>query len=133
MQRRHRNAAAGGSLSGRQFLRHPARPFTSTMVEVVALNIVSRKQGIGMATLELGGTWKGLWISGLLGRFVLLCLGVWLHAADTLVTATVTPAIVDEIGGIAYVRWTSFLYQIGAIVGGGSNALRCRPGRVEHV
>jgi hypothetical protein len=82
------------------------------------LNIVSRKQGIGMATLELGGAWKGLWISGLLGRFVLLCLGVWLHAADTLVTATVTPAIVDEIGGIAYVSWTILLYQIGAIVAG---------------
>ena len=97
------------------------------------MNIVSRKQGIGMATLELGGTWKGLWISGLLGRFVLLCLGVWLHAADTLVTATVTPAIVDEIGGIAYVSWTILLYQIGAIVAGAATALLCRRVGVKRV
>ena len=97
------------------------------------MNIVSRKQGIGMATLELGGAWKGLWISGLLGRFVLLCLGVWLHAADTLVTATVTPAIVDEIGGIAYVSWTILLYQIGAIVAGDATALLCRRVGVKRV
>ena len=86
-----------------------------------------------MATLELGGSWKGLWISGLLGRFVLLCLGVWLHAADTLVTATVTPAIVDEIGGIAYVSWTILLYQIGAIVAGAATALLCRRVGVKRV
>jgi MFS family permease len=86
-----------------------------------------------MATLELGGTWKGLWISGLLGRFVLLCLGVWLHAADSLVTATVTPAIVDEIGGVAYVSWTILLYQIGAIVAGAATALLCQRVGVKRV
>src|SRR5260370_15497949 len=64
-------------------------------------------------------------MSALLGRFVLLCLGVWLQAADTLVTATVTPAIVDEIGGIAYVSWTILLYQIGAIGAGAATALLC--------
>src|SRR6516225_2822094 len=63
---------------------------------------------------------------GELGRFVVLCLGVWLHAADSLVTATVVPAMVAEIGGIAYVGWTISLYQIGAVVAGAATAMLCR-------
>ncbi len=64
-----------------------------------------------------------MWASGLLGRFVLLCTGVWLHAADSLVTATLVPAIVDDIGGIAYVGWLVSLYQIGAIIAGAATAM----------
>jgi len=45
--------------------------------------------------------WRELGESGRLPQFVLLCLGVWLHAADTLVTATIRPAVVADIGGIA--------------------------------
>jgi MFS family permease len=86
-----------------------------------------------MTTLEQSGAWRGLWMSGLLGRFLLLCMGVWLHAADSLVTATVTPAVVDEIGGIAYVSWTIALYQIGAIIAGAATALLCRRAGVKRV
>jgi len=42
-----------------------------------------------------GGLERPVDVGPCLAVFVLLCLGVWLHAADTLVTATVTPAIVD--------------------------------------
>jgi MFS family permease len=62
----------------------------------------------------------------MLGRFLLLCLGVWLHAADTLVTATITPSIVDEIGGVAYVSWMISLYQVGAIIAGAASAVLCQ-------
>ena len=31
----------------------------------------------------------------------MLCLGVWLHAADSLLAATVMPSAVAEIGGLA--------------------------------
>src|SRR5207245_155437 len=65
--------------------------------------------------------------------FVLLCLGVWLHAADALVTATVVPAIIDDIGGIAYVGWTISLYQIGAIVAGATTAMLCRRVDIKRV
>ena len=41
---------------------------------------------------------------------------VWLHAADSLVTATIAPAIVDDLDGVAYINWTISLYQVGAIV-----------------
>jgi MFS family permease len=72
------------------------------------------------------GTWRALWSSHMLGRFLLLCLGVWLHAADTLVTATITPSIVDEIGGVAYVSWMISLYQVGAIIAGAASAVLCQ-------
>lgn len=62
----------------------------------------------------------------MLGRFILLCLGVWLHAADMLVTATITPSIVDEIGGVAYVSWMISLYQVGAIIAGAASAVLCQ-------
>jgi MFS family permease len=65
---------------------------------------------------ESDATWRGLYGSGLLGRFVVLCVGVWLHAADTLITATIAPAIVDDIGGVAFINWTITLYEVGGIV-----------------
>ena len=45
-----------------------------------------------------------------------LCLGVWLHAADSLLAATVMPSAVAEIGGLAFIYWTVALYQLGSIV-----------------
>jgi MFS family permease len=81
-------------------------------------------EGIGCVD-DIGGesttecsAWRELGQSGRLLQFVLLCLGVWLHAADTLVTATIMPAVVDDIGGVAYVNWTISLYQIGSILAG---------------
>ena len=54
---------------------------------------------------------------------VLVCLGVWLHAADSLLVATKLPSIVFEIGGAAVVGWTIALYEIGSIVAGAASAL----------
>jgi MFS family permease len=71
-------------------------------------------------------TWRSLYASGQLSRFIVLCLGIWLHAADTLVTATIAPAIVDDIGGVAYINWTIMLYEVGAIVGGAAAPTLCR-------
>src|SRR5262245_12435532 len=71
------------------------------------------------------GAWRDLAASGGLGRFVLICLGAYLHAADTLVTATLVPAIVGDIGGVAYVGWTISLYQIGAIIAGSAAGMLC--------
>jgi MFS family permease len=58
-------------------------------------------------------------------RFLLLCVGVWLYAADTLVTATTAPAMVLEIGGVAYINWTISLYEMGAIIAGTTAAKIC--------
>jgi len=54
---------------------------------------------------------------------ILVCLGVWLHAADGLIVATMLPSIVADIGGRALVAWTTALYEIGSIVAGASSGL----------
>ncbi|QPC87163.1 MFS transporter [Mesorhizobium sp. NBSH29] len=53
----------------------------------------------------------------------LVCLAVWLHAADSLIVATMLPSIVVEIGGTALVGWSVSLYEIGSIVAGAASAL----------
>lgn len=51
-------------------------------------------------------------------RFALLCLGIWLNAADTLVTATIMPSVANEIGGYQYFGWSVAAYLTGSIVAG---------------
>jgi MFS family permease len=80
-----------------------------------------------------GETWRDLYASGLLGRFAVLCAGIWLHAVDTLVTATISPAIVDDIGGVAFINWTITLYEVGAIVAGAVTATLCRRIAIKRV
>jgi MFS family permease len=50
-------------------------------------------------------------------------LAVWLHAADSLIVATMMPSIVAEIGGTAFVGWTVSLYEVGSIVAGAASAV----------
>ena len=54
---------------------------------------------------------------------VLVCLGVWLHAAESLLVATMMPAIVEDVGGAGLVAWTIALYEIGSIVAGATGGL----------
>ncbi len=54
----------------------------------------------------------------LLPRFGLLCLGIWLNAADTLVTATIMPSVAREVGGHQYFGWSVAAYLMGSIVAG---------------
>lgn len=49
---------------------------------------------------------------------VMVGLGVWLHAADMLLVATMMPAMVAELGGTELVAWTVALYEVGSIVAG---------------
>ena len=51
------------------------------------------------------------------------CLGVWLHAADSLLISTMMPAIVTDIGGVALVPWSFALYEMGTIVVGAAGGL----------
>lgn len=46
----------------------------------------------------------------------LICLGVSLHALDTLIIATMLPAIVAEIGGENLVSLTVSLYELGSVI-----------------
>ena len=58
-------------------------------------------------------------------RFWLVCGGVWLYSADTLVTATIAPAMVADIGGVAFLNWTISVYEVGAIIAGATAAALC--------
>lgn len=60
-----------------------------------------------------------------LGVFAIIAIGVWLHAADTLVTATLAPSIIGQLGGVAYINWTIALYEVGAIVAGAASGALC--------
>jgi MFS family permease len=51
-------------------------------------------------------------------RFALLCLGIWLNAADTLVTVTIMPSVAREIGGYQYFGWSIAAFLLGSILAG---------------
>ena len=70
--------------------------------------------------METAG-WADLWRGGLWAQFALLLLGVWLNAADTLVTVTVMPSVARQIGGYAYFGWATGAFLLGAIIAGASS------------
>jgi len=74
---------------------------------------------------ERGGfvSWREFLGQSDLSALSFVSLAVWLHAADGLITATMLPSLVRDIGGAALVSWTVSLYQIGSIVAGASSAL----------
>jgi MFS family permease len=86
-----------------------------------------------MSTNEQGVSSRPLWSLRLMGRFALLSVGVWLYAADTLVTATISPGMVFEIGGIDYVNWAVSLYEVGAIIAGAAAGMLCSRFGVKRV
>lgn len=65
-------------------------------------------------------TWADLLAEGRLPRFALICLGVWLNAADSLVTATILPSVGADLGGYAYFSWATAGFFVGAIMAGAS-------------
>ncbi len=70
-----------------------------------------------------GSSWREFLADASVASISLVCMAVWLHAADSLVVATMLPRIVSDIGGAAYVGWSVSLYQIGSIVLGAASAL----------
>ncbi len=67
--------------------------------------------------------WAALLSGASLARLVIVCFGVWLHAADSLLVATMMPKIVADIGGARFVAWTVALYEIGSVASGASAAV----------
>jgi MFS family permease len=65
--------------------------------------------------------WSDLLADGRLPRFALIMLGVWLNAADSLVTATIMPSVGAQLGGYAYFSWATAGYLVGAILAGASS------------
>ena len=68
-------------------------------------------------------TWREFLTGGYFMPLAALCFGVWLHAANGTMVATLIPSIIVDIGGARLVAWTSALYDIGSIVAGATVAL----------
>jgi MFS family permease len=74
-------------------------------------------------TAPAGNSWKELLGLRYLGILTVLCFGVWLHAADSLLVATLMPSAVLDIGGVAYLSWTLALYELASIVAAAATGL----------
>ena len=74
-------------------------------------------------TPNADSSWKELLGLRYVGVLTVLCFGVWLHAADSLLVATLMPSAVREIGGVAYLSWTLALYELGSIVAAAATGL----------
>ncbi len=51
----------------------------------------------------------------------LLLLGIWLNAADALVTVTLMPSVARSLGGYAYFAWAAGGFMLGGIVASASS------------
>jgi MFS family permease len=69
------------------------------------------------------GSWTDVVGEGRLPRFILICLGVWISAADSLVTATIMPSVGADLGGYAYFGWATAGFLLGSVLAGASSGL----------
>jgi len=73
-----------------------------------------------MASSATPARWRDLASPTLAPRAALVVLGVWLNAADALVTATIMPSVAHDLGGAAYYGWAVAFYLTGSILAGAS-------------
>ena len=60
--------------------------------------------------------WREVLTREYLPRLLVLCLAIWLHAANTMLAATTMPEAVADIGGVRLISWAFALYLMGSIV-----------------
>ena len=60
--------------------------------------------------------WREILNRRYLPQLLTLCLAIWLHAANSMLTATTMPEAVDDIGGLRLISWAFALYLMGSIV-----------------
>ena len=68
-------------------------------------------------------SWGELLARQYLPRLITLALALWLHASNSMLTATTMPSAVDEIGGLTLISWTFALYLAGSISAAASISL----------
>jgi MFS family permease len=75
-----------------------------------------------MTATDAPTNWRDFFAEGRGARLALICLGVWLNAADSLVTSTIMPTVGRALGGYAYFSWATAAYMVGAIFSGATAA-----------
>ena len=66
-------------------------------------------------TKQQGAGWRDLLTREYMPRLVTMALALWLHASNSMLTATTMPSAVDEIGGLEWISWAFALYLAGSI------------------
>ena len=65
-----------------------------------------------MAVATTTSSWSDFLAEGRAARMALICLGLWLNAADSLVTTTIMPTIGRQLGGYALFSWATAAYGV---------------------
>ena len=68
-------------------------------------------------------SWRELLNRQYLPKLAIMALALWLHASNSMLTATTMPSAVDEIGGLKLISWTFALYLAGSITAAASISL----------
>jgi MFS family permease len=76
-----------------------------------------------MTAAPVSGSWADVLGEGRLPRFVLICLAVWLNAADSLITATIMPSVGRSLAGYAYFGWATAGYLMGSVLAAASSGV----------
>ena len=76
-----------------------------------------------MSAAPVSGSWADVLGEGRLPRFVLICLTVWLNAADSLITATIMPSVGRSLAGYAYFGWATAGYLMGSVLAAASSGV----------
>ena len=72
---------------------------------------------------EQEASWRELLTREYLPKLVTLALALWLHASNSMLTATTMPSAIEEIGGLELISWTFALYLAGSISAAASISL----------
>jgi len=75
-----------------------------------------------MTAVTSDSNWRDLVAEGRGAQVALIALGIWLNAADSLVTSTIMPTVGRDLGGYAYFSWATAAYMLGAILSGATAA-----------
>lgn len=72
---------------------------------------------------QTGASWSEILTREYASKIATLVLAIWLHAANSMLTATTMPSAVEEVGGLNLISWTFVLYLMGSITAGASVSL----------
>lgn len=75
------------------------------------------------APVERGGSWRDLLTREHFPKLATMALALWLHASNSMLTATTMPSAVGEIGGLNLISWTFALYLAGSLSAAASISL----------
>ena len=64
--------------------------------------------------------WGELFAPAFLSKLLIVLLGVWINAADALVTTTIMPSVAADIGGYAAFSWAVAGFLIGSVIASAS-------------